>query len=52
MDNIMSGEFSNGMMEDWKNDDVKLLYWREETGETAFEKTASYEKDISSHEYF
>ena len=52
MDNIMSGEFSNGMMEDWKNDDVKLLYWREETGDTSFEKTPSSKKNISKHEYF
>ena len=52
MDNIMSGEFSKDMMEDWKNDDVKLLFWREETGDTAFEKTPSSEKDISNHEYF
>ena len=36
MDDIMSGKFSKGMMEDWNNDDVKLLYWREETGDTSF----------------
>ena len=52
MDDIMSGEFSEGMMEDWKNNDKKLLNWREETGETAFEKTPSIEKAISNQEYF
>ena len=52
MDDIMSGEFSEGMMEDWNNDDKKLLNWREETGETAFEKTPSSENAISNHEYF
>ena len=52
MDDIISGEFSKGMMEDWNNDDEKLFYWREETGETAFEKTPSSEKYISKHEYF
>ena len=52
MDDIMSGEFSEGMMEDWKNDDKKLLNWREETGETAFEKTPSTEETISNQEYF
>ena len=52
MDDIMSGEFSKGMMADWNNDDVKLFKWREETGETEFEKTPSSEKDISNHEYF
>ena len=52
MDDIMSGEFSEGMMEDWNNDDKKLLNWREETGETAFEKTPSTEETISNQEYF
>ena len=52
MDDIMSGEFSQGMMEDWNNDDKKLLNWREETGETAFEKTPSTEEAISNQEYF
>ena len=37
MDDIISGEFSSGMMADWANDDKKLLTWREETGKTAFE---------------
>lgn len=35
MDDIISGEFSSGMMADWANDDKKLLTWREETGKTA-----------------
>ena len=52
MDDIMSGEFSKGMMEDWNNDDKKLLNWREETGETAFEKTPPTEETISNQEYF
>ena len=52
MDNIMSGEFSNGMMDDWNNNDVKLLSWREETGKTDFEKTPSSDIDISNQEYF
>ena len=52
MDDIISGEFSKGMMEDWNNDDFKLLYWREETGKTEFEKTPSSEQNISNHEYF
>ncbi len=52
MDDIMSGEFSEGMMEDWNNDDKKLLNWREKTGETAFEKTPSTEEAISNQEYF
>ncbi|MHB1108386.1 MAG: ketol-acid reductoisomerase, partial [Lutibacter sp.] len=33
MDDIMSGEFSKTMMEDWANDDKNLLAWRAATGE-------------------
>jgi ketol-acid reductoisomerase len=52
MDDIMSGEFSKTMMEDWANDDVKLLTWRAATGETAFEKTPAGTMEISEQEYF
>lgn len=52
MDNIMSGEFSKTMMEDWANDDKDLLKWRAETGETAFEKTNATSKSIPEQEYF
>ena len=52
MDDIMSGHFSKTMMEDWSNDDVNLLKWRAATGETAFEKTAATNKQISEQEYF
>ena len=52
MDDIISGKFSLGMMKDWGNDDVKLLNWREETGNTNFEKTISSSEDISTSEYF
>ncbi len=52
MDDIMSGEFSKTMMEDWANDDVKLLTWRAETGKTAFEKTPAGTMEISEQEYF
>ena len=48
----MLGEFSNGMMDDLNNNDVKLLSWREETGKTYFEKTPSSDIDISNQEYF
>jgi len=51
MDDILSGEFSKTMMEDWANNDKNLLKWREETGETAFEKTAGA-GEISEQEYF
>jgi ketol-acid reductoisomerase len=52
MDDIMSGEFSKTMMEDWANDDKNLLTWRAATGETAFEKTAAGAVEISEQEYF
>ena len=52
MDDIISGEFSSGMMADWANDDKKLLTWREETGKTAFETARQYEGKIGEQEYF
>lgn len=52
MDDILSGKFSATMMEDWANDDKDLLTWREETAETAFEKTAAGDMEISEQEYF
>ncbi len=52
MDDIISGHFSETMMEDWANDDKNLLKWREATGETAFEKTALTTDHISEQEYF
>ena len=52
MDNIMSGEFSKTMMEDWANNDKNLLKWRAETGETAFEKTPAGSMKITEQEYF
>ncbi len=52
MDDIMSGEFSRTMMEDWANDDANLLSWRAQTAETAFEKAGSTEAEIPEQEYF
>jgi ketol-acid reductoisomerase len=52
MDDIMSGAFSEGMMKDWDNDDVKLLNWREETAEQAFEKSVASTDPIDEQEYF
>ncbi len=51
-DDIMSGEFSKTMMEDWANDDKNLLTWRAATGETAFEKTPAGDVKIAEQEYF
>lgn len=52
MDDIMDGEFSKTMMEDWANDDKNLLSWRAATGETNFEKTPAGDVEISEQEYF
>jgi ketol-acid reductoisomerase len=52
MDDIISGDFSRGMMEDWANDDKKLLDWREATSQTTFEKTPSGNMEISEQEYY
>ena len=53
MDDIMEGRFSSGMMQDWNNDDADLLRWREETGETAFEKSSTDgAPEISEQEYY
>lgn len=52
MDDIMSGAFSTGMMEDWAKDDADLLRWRAATAETAFEKTEPTAEHIPEQEYF
>lgn len=52
MDDIMSGAFSSGMMDDWGNDDKNLLGWRKETGESAFENAQNTDQEISEQEYF
>jgi ketol-acid reductoisomerase len=52
MDDIMSGDFSRTMMQDWANNDANLLKWRAETGATAFEKAVSTDAPIAEQEYF
>ena len=53
MDDIMDGTFSSTMMEDWANGDVNLLGWREETGESAFEKSSPEgASEISEQVYY
>jgi len=51
-DDIMTGHFSSTMMADWANDDKELLGWRSDTAETAFEKQAAGDMEISEQEYF
>ncbi|WP_010605096.1 ketol-acid reductoisomerase [Pseudoalteromonas maricaloris] len=52
MDDIISGEFSEGMMADWTENDNKLLTWRAETAQTAFEKQANTDAEISEQTFF
>lgn len=52
MDDIISGEFSEGMMADWAENDNKLLTWRAETAKTAFEKQANTDAEISEQTFF
>ena len=52
MEDIITGEFSKVMMEDWANDDKNLLGWRNETGQTSFEQTTAGDVEITEQEYF
>ena len=52
MKNILDGTFSDDMMEDWVNDDERLLNWRRETGLTDFEKSSVSDIEISNQDYF
>ncbi|CAL4325473.1 Ketol-acid reductoisomerase (NADP(+)) [Buchnera aphidicola (Thelaxes suberi)] len=52
MDNIMSGEFSKKMLEDWDMNDKILLQRRKETAGSSFEQAPNSDVDISEEEYF
>lgn len=52
MEDILTGAFSESMMKDWSNNDRNLLTWREETAQTAFEKTPNTNDEILEQEYF
>lgn len=51
-DDILSGEFSKTMMEDWANADANLFKWREETGQSGFENAPVYSGKITDQEFF
>ena len=52
MDEILDGNFSKAMMMDWKNNDFNLLKWREESGNTNFEKTPPTKSEIINEDFF
>lgn len=52
MDDIIEGEFSKTMMEDWANGDANLLKWREETGQSGFENAPVSDAEIDEQEFF
>ncbi len=51
-DDILSGEFSRRMMQDWANDDTELLTWREQTRQSGFEQAPEYQGEISEQVFF
>jgi len=51
MDDILSAKFSETMMDDWRNNDRKLLSWRRKTSATNFER-ASLAKRFPTRFYF
>ena len=51
-DDIISGEFSRNMMQDWADGDANLLKWREETGQSSFENAPAYDGEIDEQEFF
>ncbi|SHI20834.1 ketol-acid reductoisomerase [Ferrimonas marina] len=52
MDDIIDGTFSRVMMEDWANDDINLLTWREETAQTSFEQAPESNEPITEQEFY
>lgn len=52
MDNIISGAFSAGMIEDWGMDDFDLHSWRDDFAMSGFETAPECLTDISEQEYF
>ena len=51
-DDIITGRFSQTMMEDWDNDDKNLLGWRAATADTAFEQSTPTDADIAEQAYY
>ncbi|WP_343154776.1 ketol-acid reductoisomerase [Buchnera aphidicola (Pseudoregma panicola)] len=52
MDNIISGKFSKNMIQDWENNDKKLLYFRNINKNYSFENSKKSNKKIFEEEYF
>lgn len=52
MDDIISGAFSQKVMEEWSNNDKNLLFWRNKTQNSGFEKSSSTLHEIPEQEFF
>jgi ketol-acid reductoisomerase len=52
MADILSGEFSRIMIEDWHNDDAYLLNWREQVAQSAFEKAPAVGRQRKDQRFF
>lgn len=51
-DDVISGEFSKTMMQDWANQDSDLLGWRAETQATGFERAPAFTGEIDEQTFF
>lgn len=52
MDDILSGTFSQNMIEDWHNNDQYLLKWRETIANSAFEQATPVSKQQGDQAFF
>ncbi|QJC28601.1 ketol-acid reductoisomerase [Enterobacteriaceae endosymbiont of Plateumaris consimilis] len=52
MDNIISGNFSKEIIEDWNNDNKNLLNWRKKIRNNKFEQTLAINNMIHEQEIF
>lgn len=52
MEDILTGFFSEKMIEDWKNNDTQLLNWRKKNSQILFEHTPNYQNNITEQKYF
>ncbi len=52
LDDVISGDFSAGMMRDWAKEDQQMLSWRKEIAAAPFEKTPAGKEKIPEQEYF
>lgn len=52
MDDILSGNFSSEMKNDWNNNDKKLLHWRNQTSKLSFETAPIFNYEIHEQDFY